>query len=438
MRLNADSNDLAWTECPPRGLNLIATAGKIQMMGLDPIKARLGSKWERMSEHVHRYFEAAIRLELGPGDTFSHDGPSTYLLLFRGLSVAEAQLKCRAIAEDVCRKLFGEEEDVSVRALTLMVDQHDLGSPHGRTQLSELLERDGHESTFRQSGPAKEGKWISVRFKDCPHETHNLSLTTPNIIYRPLWDTARGAILVYVCQPLAHSMAESCKIPGMCAAIGSSPESEEREQLQLDMTLLRECARRSAILRDTGNRALLLSPLHLTTLSRPKLWKQYSELRNSLPALSVADIGFVVHGIGPAIPNIRLAAELPKLSVISRHVYCLTDDPQGVCQQFRNTGARAVGVALNYDDKLSVSNVQLDVLGREARAGGLDAFALGVAERSPAVNAIGFGIRWLEGPAISPPIADPKFSFVQRIETLYRAELAAARTHGIGERHDVG
>lgn len=431
--MNPDTvgSDISWADSSPNLLSSSTAAGKIQMMGMDAVESRLGSKWERMSELVHRYFEAAIRRELGPGDTFCHYGPSIYLLLFRNVSIAEAQLKCRAIAEEVCRKLFGDDEDISVRNLILSVDDHDISSSTGRERLNELLERDGRASTFRKNDPGQEiKKHMNVRITDRGHETYSLPLTNTAFKYRPLWDTTRAAILTYICQPVPQS--GPCEVSGIFEAVGNTIQIEEQERLHLDRILLAECAKRSQILRESGNRALLLSPLHFSTLSIPRLWKQYSDDRNSLPAAAIADIGFLVHGIGADTPNIRLIAELPKLSVSSRHVYCLAEKVKGVADQFRNTGIRAVGTVIMHNAHGRELNGRLDVLGHEARLGGVDAFALGVTNRSLAVNAIGFGMRWLEGGAISSAVTQPKFSFVHRAEDLYHPELTAAGQRSVG------
>jgi hypothetical protein len=105
----------------------IVSASKIQMLGLAAIKERLGAKWGRMSSLVHRYFEAAIEREMQPGDTFFHAGELTYLVLFRDATIAEAQLKCAAVIDDICRRLFGEEgEAISVRNLVAPVDALEL------------------------------------------------------------------------------------------------------------------------------------------------------------------------------------------------------------------------------------------------------------------------------------------------------------------------
>src|SRR5262249_20603744 len=70
-----------------------ASAGKIQVLDLAQLKARIGSKWSRMAEPVQRFFEAAIKRHLGPGDAFHRSAELTYLVIFRGLSQAETELK---------------------------------------------------------------------------------------------------------------------------------------------------------------------------------------------------------------------------------------------------------------------------------------------------------------------------------------------------------
>src|ERR1700734_3613077 len=99
------------------------SAGKLHLLDLAQIKGKLGDKWLRMSAHVERFFETAIRHSLGPGDTYSRLDELSYVVLFRGLSPIEAQLKCRVISEEVCQRLFGEQGmQVKLRNLVAHVD----------------------------------------------------------------------------------------------------------------------------------------------------------------------------------------------------------------------------------------------------------------------------------------------------------------------------
>src|ERR1700760_4864142 len=92
--------------------------GKIQVLGLKAIRDRLGPKWPRMCDLVHKYFEAAIRKELSGDDSFATGGELEYFVAFRNASLAEARLKCLAISQFVCDRLFGKDgEDLLVRSL---------------------------------------------------------------------------------------------------------------------------------------------------------------------------------------------------------------------------------------------------------------------------------------------------------------------------------
>ena len=90
-------------------LSHTASAGKMTVLGLDGIRAMAGERWAKTSLSVHRFFEAKLQREMRPGDLFYRLDELSYLVVFRQLSLAEAQIKCVAIADQVCRLLFGED-----------------------------------------------------------------------------------------------------------------------------------------------------------------------------------------------------------------------------------------------------------------------------------------------------------------------------------------
>jgi len=100
----------------------VASAGKVGVLGLEGIRFRLGDRWEGLSEKVHAYISALLEREMKPGDCFHKVDELSYLILFRDLSVTEAQLKCVAIAEAASRRLFGADfEAVSVRVVVAAI-----------------------------------------------------------------------------------------------------------------------------------------------------------------------------------------------------------------------------------------------------------------------------------------------------------------------------
>jgi hypothetical protein len=123
-----------------------ASAGKLHLLDLADMKSRMGDRWARMADPVERFFEGAVRRNLGPGDTFLRQGELSYILLFRDLSAEEAQVKCRTISEEVCERLFGDQiQRASVRTLVVPLGPDALAGNAISGALDELLERKGRE-----------------------------------------------------------------------------------------------------------------------------------------------------------------------------------------------------------------------------------------------------------------------------------------------------
>jgi hypothetical protein len=62
----------------------------------------------------------------------------------------------------------------------------------------------------------------------------------------------------------------------------------------------------------------------------------------------------------------------------------------------------------------------VDALARDSQTLGIESFALGARSRSTIVGAIASGVRYLEGPAVSPPVSEPRHAFAQEMADLYR------------------
>ncbi len=122
-------------------------AAKLHMLQLEPIKAKLGAKWEMLSALVHTLFEKSLRRTQGPRDHFLLVDEMTYVVTFHDLTLAEASLACTCVAKEVCDLLFGADvDDISIRGLVGLVPPEMLEkSAEGGANLMELLERVGGE-----------------------------------------------------------------------------------------------------------------------------------------------------------------------------------------------------------------------------------------------------------------------------------------------------
>ena len=144
--MDGDS-DMEWGD----GIGQLAAeqiaAAKLHVLHLDPIKAKLGDKWERLSNLVHKLFERTLYQAQGPRDHFLLVDELSYVVTFHDLSLEEAGLACASVARKVCELLFGSDiDDIAVRSLVGPVSAALLGGNlSDAARIAEILERRGGE-----------------------------------------------------------------------------------------------------------------------------------------------------------------------------------------------------------------------------------------------------------------------------------------------------
>jgi hypothetical protein len=390
----------------------LVACGKIQVLDLQVIQARLGGKWQKMSALVHKYFEAAIKSELGPLDTFCNRGELEYLVTFHNTPLAEARLKCLAISQFACDRLFGKDgEDLVVRTLTAPLDSGDFTSPQDQRLADRLLEERGEESLCTRSGEKPKippRKMIGISLGD--QRRHQLSTERTPFVFRPIWDSERNVLISYLTQPLPETCLPTARFFGPPDAVPAEPAQSE-----LDLLCLKAAIQRLKALRQEGGRLLIATPLHFMTLSRQRYWLSYREVLGSVAIDDLADMMFVLHGIDDGVPNVRLIQELPKLAVFTPRIFCIASSANNIQRQFHNTNVRAVGLVARPGEPDRVLIDRLQKLHAAVRPAGMESFLLGATKRSSVINAIGAGIRYIEGVGMRHPVAEPKYAIAQNL-----------------------
>jgi hypothetical protein len=388
-----------------------ASAGKLHLLDLADMKSQMGERWARMADPVERFFEGAVRRNLGPGDTFLRQGELSYLLLFRDLSPEEAQIKCRTISEEVCERLFGDQiQRASLRTLVMPLGPDVAVGNAISGALDELLERKGRETILQISKGGAAAPDAPAPVSHAPDE--GCEIDTTSYLYRPIWDATKKVVLTYLCQgTAAGDQAQQI-------AARESGRAEDRQAV-IDRCVLRECASRTEQLHRDGLRLLSGVSVDLGTISHSRLWAPYSKQLQTIPSHISRDFAFFVTGIDSGVPNIRLSQELPKLTRLSHQIFCVLEDRGYIGTRFARTGTHAIGIALQPGEAESLAMVRIAELTQQAADGSLAAFVLGIPSSSLMLYALAQGIRYLEGPAIRPALADPRHAFVQSLEHVY-------------------
>src|SRR5205085_6444116 len=121
---------------------------------------------------------------------------------------------------------------------------------------------------------------------------------------------------------------------------------------------------------------------------------------------------FVVTGVNESTPRTRLITELPKLNSRGKHLFAAVSYKEGVVARLADTGIHAVGIEL--PTSLSSEQQALSMitgLARDAHAIGVEPFVFGARSAKIVSGAIAAGIRYIEGEAIWPALAEPKHAF---------------------------
>ncbi|WP_169545764.1 hypothetical protein [Sneathiella aquimaris] len=106
--------------------------GKISLINLATIKAKLGDKWEKYSSYIHTFAEKVFQQRLTPQDIYYRVGDDAYVFVFDSLSEEEAIIKCSLIAKEIGEQVIGDEWSTSQYGATVSVT-----SSEGETLLEE-------------------------------------------------------------------------------------------------------------------------------------------------------------------------------------------------------------------------------------------------------------------------------------------------------------
>jgi hypothetical protein len=396
----------------------VIAAGKMTAIGLEPLKARLGSKWDRLSGLVHALFEAAIKRSIQPGDAFFNAGELTFVVIYRNLSVTEAQRKCAEVARYVCGRLFGEEgAEISIRNVVGDV-YHKLldASKNIESAIDEALERDGTETIISANhikaaiAAAATNPRFELYFTQQRGMQFTCSLDQLSFGFRPIWDCAFDMLIAYLCQPVRPGDRVLSANAGFCTTTGS-----DEEIAVLDAAILSHCLKHVEKPNQGVSRVMLAAPLHFSTLARPRAWAEFSKTYRTIPRDVLSNMTFVVFSL-EGVPNQRLVQELSKLSG-RRHVFCALGQNSPVGERFAGTAIHGVGMEIPSKDVGTADRIKS--MAHDVRSQSLEPFVLGLQNTSSAIGAMAAGVRYLEGPAIHPMVDAPRSAVAHGLANLY-------------------
>jgi hypothetical protein len=70
-----------------------ASAGRINLIGLDEVRAALGDRWWAVAARAMESAEVVLKRRCGPQDSYSPTGDTSFVVCFGGVSEREASVR---------------------------------------------------------------------------------------------------------------------------------------------------------------------------------------------------------------------------------------------------------------------------------------------------------------------------------------------------------
>lgn len=104
----ADANTVLSMLPKGQGLDQFS-AGQIQLLNIESVRADLGDRWNKVEHQVHMLVEATLRRMLSESDIFTQIGDYEYLVIFPNLTEQKASALMYVAAAQIRQKLFGHD-----------------------------------------------------------------------------------------------------------------------------------------------------------------------------------------------------------------------------------------------------------------------------------------------------------------------------------------
>ncbi len=324
-------------------------AAKLHVLRLEPIKAKMGDRWERLSTLVHKLFEKALQQIQGPHDHFLQLDDMSYVVSFNRLSVEEASLACASVAKEVCELLFGADvEDISVRGLigSVSPELFKTGSAAG-LKISELLEDKGGEIIVRHppeaapppaaTGVWSPGEWIA--------KAHTMAGQAGwSVGFFPVWDLQkRNSFSLYAS---LYSGTASKNPAGVRRALGAL---DEARIVDMEVALLFAAAEYAHRLHATRRICVLGVGASYETLSGFHTRIRYTTALKSILTFSECPIMVRLGPIPDGTPLGRIAEIVTMMSLPNIRVSLEFKTPRTLPEMDIRLGAAGIGGILTAD-----------------------------------------------------------------------------------------
>ncbi len=394
-------------------------AGAVNFIGLSKIKERLGERWEKLATRADEVARRAIEHRLDDVDVYTRQGELQYLVLFAHLSEEHARIKCSLIAEEITKRLLGDEISPEPLEVKTMVSQaqHDTAAGNA-PDIAMLAARLASEEPTAKAAAAPDDDWWDGSTADDPLDSIRLA-------YRPLWDVRRHALATYVCTPLASGAAGRLVLGDDEIAGAADAATVSRLDLMMQRRVIGDLRHLLA----TGRKLLLCLPVHFETMaSNARRMPYLDRCRRGIPQGGERCLAFEIVGAPAGMPQGRLLELSSSLKRHGRCVFLRATASHSIFRHPSETGISAIGLTHQSrgNERLEIEAFQRFAAG--AKKSGATTYIRGLRSLSLVTAAIGAGFDFVDGEAVASLAEKPANAYQFDIEDLFARQMGIAST----------
>ena len=309
------------------GINDLILQGSVQVIGLQPIRARLGDRWPKKCEHIWAHFEAVLLRQLPPHDLVVRVDDVHFLIAQTQERGASAQAICLRLAGELMQFFLGSasDSDIDVRNVT---------SAEGGGLVCEPIDVGRFRSEHRRVGPALSSPPSAAqikrkRFAVPTRLGRDLSIA---LSLEPMWDLQNGLRMV------GHYARTTIHDQGADREISAARRSELQpaDHLDVDLAALTEAIELRA--RSPRSAGGLLVPVSYKVISNSSSRYALIHAVQGLEPGARNSFAWELIDLEAGIPPDRLAEIVALLRPHSRGVVCRLPLTSTAAEQLRRAG----------------------------------------------------------------------------------------------------
>lgn len=322
----------------------LVSAGKMALVGLEPLKRKFGPAWDKYVQRVHGHMAKVLSNVLMLEEVYLQVDEENYIIVFRHRDQAEARVICEKIIQSVHETFLGEPDLNSLRLESIVLSlNHEALARAMNIELRPHLDLPAATAGAGKNAPRATKPAVIAGFN------------AQDINYTPIWDIRRQYVYAY--KAAAFARAERQSIMGY--AVLANPHLPQNI-LTYDMALIDKVAEDFAPLHRQNDPVLGFLPVSYVTLSTVRHATDYHRhFGRRLDKMSNRLI-FELNHVTPGTPRWRALEMTAVLKRFARGVFMMVD------HTWQDLGLLAevplLGVTLNLErDPRSSARIKADI-----------------------------------------------------------------------------